>query len=354
MILHSIAALLLLLPTASLTVGKSRAAKTGGQPKLVWIDADPACFVPKVADVDDCWAMLMALDAPKLRVVGISTVFGNVDQETANKSATAFLARWSRARGRPAPPLYPGARSPRDRRLTRATRGLARALTKERLSILALGPLTNVARVLETDPGTSRRIVRLIAVMGRRPGELFLTGGPALHVHDLNVIKDPAAAQIVLRQDVPITLAPFSAGRSVTLDGARLARLGNAPAPAAALARASHPWAMVWRYWLGGGGMPLFDSAAVAVLVAPEMLVCDRALATIHRRRSLLFAGRWYLHAVADGASPGRGRPVRYCARARPMLQDWVMKRLATGGQRHSGNNTRNDIIQRKRPNKRE
>lgn len=315
---------------ASPLASADSARAENGRPLPVWIDADPACFVPKVADVDDCWAILLALDAPELRVVGVSSVFGNVDRDMAHRSARALLTMWARARGRPAPPLYRGAPGPGLEAVSPAARALAVALGRERLAILALGPLTNIAQMLRRHPGKAGRIRRLAAVMGRRPGEIFLTGGPALHVHDLNLIKDPEAASYILSRGLPVTLTPFAAGQRVALGRTDLARLTILPAPAGSLARASAGWAAVWRHWLGAGGMPLFDAAAIAALIAPDLLDCDTGTARVIRRRALFSSGRWYLHVVSS-TPVERRQVVRYCARARPVLQEWVMNRLTRG-----------------------
>lgn len=312
--------------TLAMAAGSASALARGPDPLPIWVDVDPACLVETVADVDDCWALLLALDAPGLRVVGVSSSFGNVDLPTAHRSATRFLRLWSTARGRPAPPLHRGARGPGDRGALPAVRAMAAALGREPLTLLALGPLTNLAQLFERHPAAAARLRRVVAVMGRRPGEVFLTGGPALHVHDLNLIKDPAAVAEILNSGLPLTLTPFSAGRRVVLDDRSLEALSRRPGLVGDLARASAGWARVWRRWLGGGGIPLFDAAAVAALLAPRHLDCTAARGLLVRRRALFSAGRFYLHILPAGA--GRGHPVRYCARAHPMLQDWVMQRL--------------------------
>ncbi len=53
------------------------------RPEPVWIDTDPACGLKSSDDVDDCWAIAQALTSPELEVVGIGTVFGNVDEGRA-------------------------------------------------------------------------------------------------------------------------------------------------------------------------------------------------------------------------------------------------------------------------------
>ncbi len=44
------------------------------QAEPVWIDTDPACGISRTSDVDDCWALHLALRSPELEIRGISTV----------------------------------------------------------------------------------------------------------------------------------------------------------------------------------------------------------------------------------------------------------------------------------------
>lgn len=44
-----------------------------GAKQAVWIDTDPACGHEKTDDVDDCWALLLALQSDELEILGIST-----------------------------------------------------------------------------------------------------------------------------------------------------------------------------------------------------------------------------------------------------------------------------------------
>ena len=54
--------------------------------QAVWIDTDPACGHAKTDDVDDCWALFLALRSNEMDIRGISTVFGNGSGEKSNAS----------------------------------------------------------------------------------------------------------------------------------------------------------------------------------------------------------------------------------------------------------------------------
>ena len=78
---HAIGWVLLLL-----ALGPIPLANADDRQKAVWIDTDPACGAGARADVDDRFALLYALRSPALRMVGISTVFGNTDLQTATET----------------------------------------------------------------------------------------------------------------------------------------------------------------------------------------------------------------------------------------------------------------------------
>lgn len=305
------------------------------RPVRVWLDVDPGCATGRLADVDDCWAMAMLLASPRIRVVGIGTTFGNVDGVAAFRAARMFLRRWQGITGRAAPPLFRGmtvARlAPSGRRIqTAASRALARRAREGRLTIIALGPLTNVAAALDAAPSIAGRIDRIVAVMGRRRNETFLTGRlPFVHVHDINVERDPASVARVLAAPVPLTLAPFEAGQRLVLTESRLREIERQSPLGSLLARQTRAWDRLWRRWLNGRGFPAFDAAAVAALELPGLTRCERLPARLEYRR---FLGRAYgadLHVGRMAETRGGARRhVRYCYRVDPEALRHLTDRL--------------------------
>jgi len=138
----------------------------------VWIDTDPSA-APGGHEVDDALALLQAFGSPELAIRGVSIVFGNADLVTASRIGRTVVKDF----GPPWIHVFDGAASAADLgRETDATRALAAALGQERLSILTLGPATNVATVVRNHPELSARIVEIIAVAARRPGQRFQVG----------------------------------------------------------------------------------------------------------------------------------------------------------------------------------
>jgi inosine-uridine nucleoside N-ribohydrolase len=179
-------------------------------PDRVWVDTDAGCGEGGHTDPDDCFALLAVSADTTLEIVGISTVFGNAAIERTT-AVTEELVRAIAWRGQASPPVYAG--SPRgldsnsDVPSRAAHRALRDALAAGPLTVLALGPLTNIAAALDGHPELQANLALLVAVMGRRTGHLFHpaegAGGGMLIGHgpvfrDFNVTQDPAAVTRII------------------------------------------------------------------------------------------------------------------------------------------------------------
>lgn len=287
-------------------------ASAAGRP--VWIDADPSCDLGMTHDVDDCWAIVAAVRSAELRVLGISTVFGNVKIEQATATTRALLqAITVYEPNRTKPPLYEGSGGPLRQAAgeSSAVAQLAAALTKNSLRILALGPLTNIALLLERHPELIDQIEAIVAVAGHRSGQTFRVGTtPILHFHDLNVRKDPDAFEAVLLSGIPLHLIPFEVGRQVVVTEAHLQTLRDHGALDAWLASRSGAWLDFWRIAFGAQGFSPFDTLAVAYITNPDFFTCGSVAAKVIRRHGL-FTERDTLE-VSSSSETGHG--VRFCS----------------------------------------
>jgi pyrimidine-specific ribonucleoside hydrolase len=257
----------------------------------VWIDADPACGLGKTSDVDDCWAIIAAIRSSRLNVVAVSTVFGNVSLDKATATARSLLESISTLEpARTVPPVYSGATGPIrvGSVIPLAVNELETALTERPMTILALGPLTNIAMLLKKRPELAHRIEAIVAVAGQRPGQVFKVGStPILHFHDLNVRKDSDAFDTVLRTGVSLHLIPFEVGRQATVTRADLDSLNANGNLDRWIGERSAAWLDFWEGTLGASGFSPFDTLAVAYLAAPQLFSCDAMPAKIIRRRGV-------------------------------------------------------------------
>jgi purine nucleosidase len=233
---------------------------------------------------DDAVAIMMALAHPDVRVIGLTTVAGNVGLEQATRNAllTAEIC------GADAP-VFMGAGQP----LTRALQdahwfhghdGLGnhgypapkRAPERERavdaivrlahdepgLTLVTLGPLTNIALALAREPMIAAKIGRCV-VMGGAP----CCEGNVTPAAEYNIWVDPEAARAVFRSRLPIEMIGWhvSRGESVLSD-AEVAEIEALGTKKARFAMESNSRAReAYRVQTGEVGLSLADPTAMAV-----------------------------------------------------------------------------------------
>jgi purine nucleosidase len=280
----------------------------------VWIDTDPACGTGQTVDVDDCWALLAAARFPTLDVRGISTVFGNMEGPRVDAFARQVVARLFEGSTAGRAEVFPGRTTKGESAWlpTPASRALAAALEREPLTILALGPLTNIATLIQNRPDLLNRIARIVVVAGKQPGQLFHPGRQWwFHFGDFNIAQDPRAAEVVLYSGARVTLVPFDLATNVTITAADLQRLRAGDAPAHWIADVSRPWLAFWERMLGQEGFYPFDVLAVAYIALPEYFTCRTTRARIGFSFYLEPFGMGRDLEVADGLS---GPSVVFCS----------------------------------------
>jgi purine nucleosidase len=294
-------------------------------PLRVWIDTDAACGLSATTDVDDCLALLAFARNRDVRIVGLSTTFGNAKRRGVDRVIAGLAPLW-RAEFADPPPIYPGAKARGDCADNIAAAALDEALQSGPLTIIALGPLTNLACVLHTDPQAARTITRLVFVGGARAGHVFHPAegarGAMLFGHgpiarDLNVQLDPRAVALVLASGIAITLTPYDLARQVEVDDAMLKALAAKGALSRAVATAAEPWLATWRGAIGRDGFYPFDAMAALAALAPRTLHCRSEPARVTADRAISGSRfgpqRLIVGAVDWAAQPARA--VSWCDR---------------------------------------
>jgi inosine-uridine nucleoside N-ribohydrolase len=249
------------------------------------LDLDLAMGAPG-SDIDDGFALALAVADPELDLRLLTTVSGNTDVVTATALTGELLARL----GASHVPLHQGAarallhpasrfgrlpegtpvRAPRPGHAVQAMNELVRARPGE-LTLVAVGPLTNVALAMLLDPEFAGALHELVIMGGVFAG---VTGARAMP-GEFNVWSDPEAARIVLQSGV--------VARWVGLDVTRQVRLTRHAA--LALAAEAHPftsfagtYSVAWIDHLADTSEPAVDSCAlhdplaVAVVSRPELV----------------------------------------------------------------------------------
>jgi len=304
----------------------------------VWIDTDPS-VQPGGHEVDDGFALLQAFHSSGLHVKGISVVFGNAPLVTGLPIARQIVELI----GPKHLPLYVGAAGPDDLGTeTAASRALVQALRSQKLTILALGPATNIATVLQTHPELAKQIERVIAVAGRRPGQHFSTGTSVSPFRDFNFELDPKAFQIILDSGVPLVLAPWEISSKVWLYAADLDKLAASDRSLNWLTGPASDWLSFWKRSFHVDGFNPFDTLAVGYATRPDLFHCETLPIRIESLpddtlpSSAPVQNKPYLLVSANIDSKYRAR---YCFEAEPQFKADLMSRLITAPRRAANKN---------------
>ncbi|PCJ68687.1 MAG: hypothetical protein COA62_12620 [Rhodobiaceae bacterium] len=319
-----------------LVAGSALAREITASERLrVWIDTDAACGAGARTDPDDCFALAYLLGRDDLDIVGVSTVFGNAPLEETDRITRLVLAL-EQDSTKPPIPVYRGAAAAGAVAASPASRALVAALESGPLTILALGPLTNLQAVFEPRPTLATRVTQLVVMMGKREGHLFHptegAEGAMLFGHgpifrDFNFCEDSDAVRALMDIALPTILIPYELARQVLLSGSDLARLervgvpnhpGGAGARVAEIARRSSAWLSFWQTSVGHDGFYPFDLVAAIYLTRPDYFSCAKIGAWIGSDRKAYgpFAGPEALMVAARETEAIR--TVTYCDRLTP------------------------------------
>ncbi len=218
---------------------------------------------------------------------------------------------------------------------TEASRALAKALKKEKLTILALGPVTNVASVLKNHPDLSDRIEAIVAVAGRRPNQQFVTGTKKhTPFRDFNFELDAPGFQVLLDSKAPIVLAPWEVSSKVWLKEDDLKLLAAGKPLMQWLVNPGRDWMKMWREKFDADGFNPFDTLAVGYVTSPELLECEdlpveiRTLpddTTQPKQTKEKTRTKPYLLAARESAAK---HLVRYCHTPKPGFKPDLISRL--------------------------
>ena len=255
--------------------------------------------------IDDAFAVGLVLNSPGARVVAITTVAGNQPLDTENTELQVFMERMRRLDV----PLYSGAEYPLslDARLASgeayaeklksgsviprarpsgrahfqsesASSFIARTVlaAPHQITILAIGPLTNVAIALRQDARVASAVKKIVIMGGYFPAD----SGVVLHTSNVpnaefNFWVDPIAARIVMESGAAIEISPIDVSQSVPLTEAMRSRLASGRGAFSSLVREFMPKPDSNRGDVAGYTY-FFDPLAATGIVAPELSVKSR------------------------------------------------------------------------------
>jgi pyrimidine-specific ribonucleoside hydrolase len=293
----------------------------------VWIDTDPS--VERGGhEVDDGFALIQAFHSPELDIRGVSVVFGNADLPKAWQIGKEIVERFGPAGLR----VYRGASGSAELgKPTDASEALTLALRQGPLHILAIGPVTNVATVLQLHPELAKNVVQIIAVAGRRPGQRFAASPTqAQSFRDFNFELDTTGFQVLLDARVPIVLAPWEVSSKVWLRRNDIDRLTQGGRDVQYLLAPALDWLQWWHENLGVEGFNPFDTLAVGYVTSPQLFACEESNVQIQNAPDDVTSDaktkiKPYLYVSAALESPRR---VTYCYSVSSSFKEDLLERL--------------------------
>lgn len=311
---------------------------TGGPvvaaPGRIWIDTDAACGATGRTDPDDCFAIVW-LVANAANMVGLSTSFGNAPGDVVAQTVQT-LENVMIQQGLKPPPVFIGHGGPEvdEDPIAPGVTALQAALQDGPLTILALGPLTNIAAALQGRPDLQANVRRIVAVMGHRQGHMFHPtegrGHGAIWGHgpifrDLNVAVDVDAVAAVIVMGLPMTLIPYDAATGTMITGADLDGLAGQGAAMAHVSQTARDWLAFWNNDVGLSGFYPFDWVAAAYLLHPAAFDCARVQVRISTEWAFWLLPRQSL-VVRDGALTNTNPPVvLYCPQTAATLHGLLL-----------------------------
>ncbi|MHB0937413.1 MAG: nucleoside hydrolase [Armatimonadota bacterium] len=251
----------------------------------VIIDTDPG--------IDDSVALALAAASPELEIAAVTTTYGNTTVDRATRNTRELLTRLGVSERIP---VHPGADRPLLRPLqvaadTHGEEGLGyaeiahavlpenepleaphlmlrlAAISDQPLTLICLGPLTNLALALALDRPLLQQQVTEIVLMGGEPDGY----GNITPVSEFNFWCDPEAAQMVFRSGIPIRMVGLNVTRRMVLTREAVDLLAGHDMPTLRW------WGDMLRFYeefhraqSGLEGCIINDPLAVALAMAPE------------------------------------------------------------------------------------
>ena len=265
--------------------------------------------------IDDALALVLALSRPEIDVIGITTVAGNVSIENTTRNTCNVV----HLLGRDDIKIAKGEGKPLARNPLRASgvhgitglRGyefisdykdnlipldavfyMRELIMKERngVTIIATGPLTNIAKLLTLYPESKEGINRIVFM-----GSSYHSGNPT-PLATFNVLVDPEAFRIVAFSSIPFIACPLETARKAVIEPEEIELIGKIDSPIA-----SFVYAILAGYGLSKIGKDevipseneeiisenrlqtakeeragLLDPAAVAFVISPQLFRCAK------------------------------------------------------------------------------
>lgn len=250
--------------------------------RKIIIDTDPG--------IDDAVALTSALFDPRLEVLAVTATAGTVTADQATSNVGAIISTLD-------PPLYPriGRASPPEdasvsndkflngscglgefsvgetqrQHLPNSEKVIAELLRQypDEITLVCLGPLTNLARLCRRDPAVIKLIDKIVV-----SGGAFRAAGNATAVAEFNLHFDPVSASDVFASPTTKSLLPLDVTQEISFGLELLEQLPPKSTRAGNLLHQILPYAFRAAHQrLGRELLPLLDATTIASVVEPEL-----------------------------------------------------------------------------------
>ncbi|MFW5749682.1 MAG: ribonucleoside hydrolase RihC, partial [Halanaerobium sp.] len=245
--------------------------------RKIIIDTDPG--------IDDAAALTIALNNPELEVLMLSTVAGNVNLDYTTENAKKILDFFDKetplARGNSLPLLreyedasqfhgetgmngYDFPASERQLLAEHSALAMKKMIlkSKEKVTLVTIGPLTNAALMLSMYPEVKEKIEEIVIMGGST------IGGNTNTAAEFNIKVDPQAAQMVINSALPITIFGLRVTTRALLDKNDIEEIKD-------LGRAGEMLYSLFSHYRGGDiygpGLMMHDICTICYLLEPEI-----------------------------------------------------------------------------------
>ena len=266
--------------------------------RKVIIDCDPG--------IEDAVALCLALFDPRLEVVAVTAVAGNVSHDQASRNVQAIIdqldpPRLPRVGAAAAPDSAPHV----DGRLMHGEDGLGNAgldvsqlhhqhpsekiicdevrAAPDEITIIALGPLTNIARAFQREPALPTLVDRVIIAGGSVAGIGNVT--PAA---EFNMFFDPVSAREIFRSPTTKILIPLDITEQISLTLDLVEELPDETTRAGSFLHKIVPYSFrAYHQQLGQESIHLHDVVALMAVVQPELFETTEMSGDVETRGEL-------------------------------------------------------------------
>jgi purine nucleosidase len=253
--------------------GMPALGQTAGEKQKVIFDTDIG------DDIDDAFALALAVSSPRLEVIGVTTAWGNTDLRAR------LAERLLKAMGHGEIPVAAGPKTQASSTFTQARwAGVepekswpdATAFTLDairrspgEITLIAVSPFSNVGALIDRDAATFRKLKRVVLMGGsihRRYGDLGYSPdrGPE---PEYNIVMDLASSRKLFASGVPIEMMPLDSTQ-LKLDETMRDTLFSQATPATDALLSLYA---EWSASTGNATPTLFDAMAVAAAIDPAL-----------------------------------------------------------------------------------